>query len=94
MNFVHNERIVEIQNYSQSFHKLRAQFWSAWIKSAFDPSFGWYFKESSVCASHLTRRDDFISARNNVKAFIADQGSFPMSVLVSDGTEFEANAER
>jgi len=41
-----------------------------------------------------TRRDEFIGAHNNVRAFITDQGSLPTLVLVSDGTESEANAEK
>jgi len=46
-----------------------------------------------VC-NQRTRRDDFIGARNDVKAFITNQESLPMSVLVSDGIESEANAEK
>ena len=39
-------------------------------------------------------RDDFIGAHNDVKTFIVDQGSPSTLVLVSDGTELEANAEK
>jgi len=41
-----------------------------------------------------TRKDDFVGTCNVVKVFIADQGSLSTSVLVSDGTESEANAEK
>jgi len=43
-----------------------------------------------LCAPRIfsyTRRDEFIGAHNDVKIFIADQGSLLTSVLVYDGTE-------
>jgi len=39
-------------------------------------------------------RDDLTGTCNDVRASIAYQGSSPTSVLVSDGTESEANTER
>jgi len=39
-------------------------------------------------------KDDLIEACNNVKAYIVDTRSLSISVLVSDGTESEANTER
>ena len=44
--------------------------------------------------SFCIRRDDFVGACNDVKAFNADNGSLPMLVLVSDGTESEENIEK
>ena len=41
-----------------------------------------------------TRRNDFIGACNDVKAFIAGQGSLSTSVLVSDATESDEHAEK
>jgi len=57
---------------------------------------GWYLERalSASLISSRTIRDDFISAYDDVRGFIADQGSLSMSVLVSDGTESEANAEK
>ena len=49
------------------------------------------------CASLMswyTVRDDLTGTCNEIKASIADQGSLPTSVLVSDGTEYKANTER
>jgi len=39
-------------------------------------------------------KDDLIGACNDIRASIADQGSLSTSVLVSDGTESEANIEK
>jgi len=39
-------------------------------------------------------RDDLIGACNDDMVSIADQGSSSTSVLVSDGTESEANTEK
>ena len=39
-------------------------------------------------------KDDFIDTCIDVRASIADQGSLSTSVLVSDGTESEANTEK
>jgi len=39
-------------------------------------------------------KDDLIGACNDVRAYIVDTGSLSTSVLVFDGTESEANAER
>ena len=41
-----------------------------------------------------TKRDEFVGVCNDVKAFIADQGSLFTSVLVSDSAESKANAEK
>ena len=38
--------------------------------------------------------DDLTGTCNDVRASIADQGSSPISILVSDGTESEANTEK
>ena len=43
--------------------------------------------------SWYVSKDDFIGTCNDVRASIADQGSLFTSVLVSDGTESEANTE-
>jgi len=48
---------------------------------------------ASLIFSH-TIRDNFIGAYNDVRAFIADQESLSTSILVSDGTESEANEEK
>ena len=39
-------------------------------------------------------KDDFIGTCNDVRASIADQGSLSTYVLVSDGTESEADTEK
>ena len=44
--------------------------------------------------SWYVSKDDFIGTCNKVKASIADQGSLSTLVLVSDGTESEANTEK
>jgi len=87
---------VETQNYPISFHKLWTECRFVLIKLAFYLLAWLYFKESIVCVSDLSRtiRADFIDARNDVRAFIADQGLLSTSVLASDVTESEANAEK
>ena len=44
--------------------------------------------------SWYVSKDDFIGKCNDVRAFIADQGSLSTLVLVSDGTESEAKTEK
>ena len=44
--------------------------------------------------SWYVSKDDFTGTCNDVKAPIADQRSSSTSVLVSDGTESEANTEK
>jgi len=49
------------------------------------------------CASSIfshAKRDDFVGACNDIKAFIADQELLSMSLLISDGTESKANTEK
>jgi len=64
---------------------------------AFDPSALAGTSKIALCASPIflhTIRDDFIGEHNAIRAFIADQESLFMSVLVSDSTESNANVEK
>jgi len=80
---------VETQNYHLSLTQLFQ------IDLAFESPAGTSKRALRASLIFLrTIRNDFIGARNDIRASITNQGSLSMSVLVSNGTELEANVEK
>ena len=93
----HNERTEEIHSrFSESSRDINSDLILP-KRIGFGPLCLIGTMNTDSCASLTSRyvlRNDFIGTCNNVRASIADQGSLSTSVLVSDDTESEANAEK